>query len=240
MDPLISGLFTGGANLLSSVFSSQQSASNTQAQIAASEQEQASQNQFSEQMSNTAYQRASADMKAAGLNPMMMFGSGSAASSPTGSSIQAPMPQTTSPLAGVGKAAESFVNSAIASKTMDKMTEEIANLKTDRALTEADTRLRDVQKPQVQTSTALEAAKIPLTQAQTHAVNTDQQNEEIKKQIYGNEATQALHEREYREKYPWMDVGAAGGRQLTDIVHPFVSSADAVRRFMPGRYFFNQ
>ncbi|WNK12558.1 MAG: DNA pilot protein [Microvirus sp.] len=41
--------------------------------------------QFQERMSSTAYQRASLDMKAAGLNPMMMASGGMNASSPAGS-----------------------------------------------------------------------------------------------------------------------------------------------------------
>jgi hypothetical protein len=99
---------------------------------------------FQDTMSSTAYQRASKDMTAAGLNPMMMFGSGSAASTPSGSAASGPtasgsaasvgtpnmaLHNNTSAMAGLGAAAERGLNSAINVKTIEKMTDEIANLR---------------------------------------------------------------------------------------------------------------
>lgn len=52
---------------------------------------------FQQQMSNTANQRAVADMQSAGLNPALMYGNGSAASTPTGSNAQGSASLVSSP-----------------------------------------------------------------------------------------------------------------------------------------------
>jgi hypothetical protein len=179
MWPLIGGIVSGGASLLGSMFSSDTSAKNTQAQIAAQQQNQmeterfnaeqvGQQENFQQQMSNSAYTRASADMKNAGLNPMMMFGSGGAASTPSGSSAsvgtpQVPMPQTTSPLAGLGDAVGKAVNTAISAKTFEKMTEEIANIRTDSARMVAGTALTEQSTKTEEMETEKRAAEGVLT-----------------------------------------------------------------------------
>lgn len=155
MNPLLAGLMSGASSLIGNIFSANTSAQNTQAQIQAQqgmlqETEQFNagqvqqQEQFQQQMSSTAYQRASADMQKAGLNPMMMFGSGGAASSPSGGAASVgtpsvPMPQTRSPVAGIGEAITTGLTAAVTGKSMDKMADEMANLITQNKLMQAAT-----------------------------------------------------------------------------------------------------
>lgn len=60
--------------------------------------------QFAEEMASSQYQRATADMKAAGLNPMAVYGSGGG-----GSGAAAPGGQSTNPV-GSGSSAQGVLN----------------------------------------------------------------------------------------------------------------------------------
>jgi hypothetical protein len=166
MDPLTIGLISGGASLLGNIFSSQTSAQNTQAQIAAQQQMQMQtemfnaaqtqqaeqfsagqadiQRQYETQMSNSAYQRAAQDMKAAGLNPMLAGINQASASTPSVSSPSGqaasvgtptvPMSQRGSALSNLGQSVGAAIQSAVAAKTYDKMTSEISNLQSENDL----------------------------------------------------------------------------------------------------------
>lgn len=229
MWPFLGSLVTGGASLLGGMFSSDTSAQNTQAQIQASQQQQATQNQFSERMSSTAYQRASQDMQSAGLNPMMMFGSGSAASSPTGSGIQAPMPQNTHPFAGLGDAATKAISSAVSVKTMDKMADEMANLEAENA------RIKETAK-NIAAQTETEKKRPEYLRRQTQSVAQDVTEKKLDRARQEWEAIKHLDLSSIPDGARKAgNIGAWGGQKLGDTISPVLSTARGIHSMLPKR-----
>lgn len=270
MWPVIGGLLSGGASLLSGLFGAKQSSDNTAMTIAANQQSQleaerfnqsqteqqmgfqrdmvANQQQYETAMSNTAYQRAAVDMKAAGLNPIAMANSGASTpsvSAPSGAAASI-SPQKydysgrQSPFAAMGPAMQQLISTATQLRTADAT---VDNLVEENAKIKAQTAVEKKRSDLVEAETG-------STRQRTGNIYADTliKNEALKTAI--NEAVKADNEVEFRKTAAGklLDQAGLAGRKASDIVSPIgsvLSSARGVAKHLSdtsfrSRYYFGE
>ena len=218
MDPLTigMGLLGMGANLFG-----QNKTNEAQQQMMAQQQS------FQERMSSTAYQRASTDMTAAGLNPMMMFSSGSAASTPAGAT---PSSQVKSGIDGetMQRAISTATQMKVADATINNLVEQNAKIKAE-TLTEKERPLL------VANEAGLKANQQGLVRADTR-VSSERGN------ILRNEAVTAKNEENMNaDARRLLDVGGYAGRRASQVLSPvtdLVSSARGTRALFSDRFHY--
>lgn len=176
MDPVtIAGLVTGGSALLGGLL-------NNQANAKQAENARYDQQNFQERMSGTAYQRAKADMLAAGLNPALAYSQGGA-STPSGSSAFGQQEN-------IAKDLPMIANSALATKKLNE--EKDANI----GLTKEKQQTEKVAQAQIKAQAELAADQAKKTQLESRLLEINQHSAKSKAE-YENKNYQLLNKTLY-------------------------------------------
>lgn len=152
IDDAFGGIAGAGASIFGNLVSGQQAQQNAQNQFFYNLALQQQSQMYNTEMANTQYQRTTADMKKAGLNPILAAGgfSPDSASGGAGSVGQAPV---VNPTAGAVASAE---QGAKLSKAIEALSKSISNMEETNKKIQADTALTQQQ-------TRTERMRTPLT-----------------------------------------------------------------------------